>query len=37
MQQGDSIFFNGKIPHVPVNTSQKPVSMLVIYLLLPGN
>jgi transcriptional regulator with XRE-family HTH domain len=37
MQQGDSIFFNGKIPHVPVNTSQEPVSMLVVYLLLPGN
>lgn len=37
MQQGDSIFFNGKIPHVPVNKSQKPVSMLVIYLLLPVN
>jgi transcriptional regulator with XRE-family HTH domain len=36
LQQGDSIFFNGKIPHVPVNNSQQPVSMLVIYLLLPN-
>lgn len=37
MQEGDSLFFNGKIPHVPVNRSDKPVSMLVIYLLLPVN
>jgi transcriptional regulator with XRE-family HTH domain len=36
MQQGDSIFFNGKIPHVPENMGSEPVSMLVVYLLLPS-
>jgi mannose-6-phosphate isomerase-like protein (cupin superfamily) len=37
MQQGDSIFYNGKIPHVPVNTGSEPVSMLVVYILLPSS
>ncbi len=37
MQQGDSIFFNGKVPHVPINKTNEPVSMLVVYLLLPSN
>jgi transcriptional regulator with XRE-family HTH domain len=36
LKAGDSLFFNGKIPHVPVNKSQNPVSMLVIYLLVPN-
>ena len=35
MQEGDSLFFNAKMPHVPVNCSNQPVMMLVIYLLLP--
>ncbi len=35
MEEGDSLLFNGNIPHVPVNKSDKPASMLVIYLLLP--
>ncbi|MDO1448974.1 XRE family transcriptional regulator [Rhodocytophaga aerolata] len=35
LKAGDSLFFNGKIPHVPVNKSQHAVSMLVIYLLVP--
>lgn len=35
MQTGDSLFFNGKIPHVPVNKSKELAIMLVIYLLLP--
>lgn len=37
MQEGDSLFFNGKIPHVPVNRTDKPASMLVLYLLLPAH
>ncbi len=37
MKEGDSLFFNGKIPHVPVNRTDKPASILVIYLLLPLN
>lgn len=35
LEEGDSILFNGNIPHVPVNKSEQTVSMLVIYLLLP--
>lgn len=35
MREGDSLFFNAKMPHVPVNRSDQPVLMLVIYLLLP--
>jgi len=35
MHEGDSLFFDARIPHVPVNRSDKPVTMLVVYLLLP--
>lgn len=35
MREGDSLFFNAKIPHLPVNRSSQPVVMLVVYLLLP--
>lgn len=35
MEAGDSLFFDGRIPHVPVNVSDKDCSMLVIYLLTP--
>ena len=34
-QEGDSLFFNGRIPHVPANRSDRPATMLVIYLLSP--
>ncbi len=37
MREGDSLFFNGKVPHVPINRADKPASMLVLYLLLPAN
>jgi len=37
LQEGDSLFFNGRIPHVPVNSGTETASMLVIYLLLPTN
>jgi transcriptional regulator with XRE-family HTH domain len=35
LEEGDSILFNGNIPHVPVNNSDQAAFMLVIYLLLP--
>jgi transcriptional regulator with XRE-family HTH domain len=31
LKQGDSIYFNGKFPHVPVNNSNASCSMLVLY------
>lgn len=35
MEAGDSLFFDGRIPHVPVNKSDEVCSMLVVYLLSP--
>ena len=35
LKKGDSLFFNGKTPHVPVNKTSEVASMLVVYLLLP--
>ena len=32
LQTGDSLFFNGQIPHAPVNRSTEPASLLVILL-----
>ncbi|HTN07428.1 XRE family transcriptional regulator [Agriterribacter sp.] len=32
MTQGDSLFFDGNIPHVPINESKKPSLLLVLYL-----
>jgi quercetin dioxygenase-like cupin family protein len=32
-KEGESLFFNGKIPHVPVNKGKEIALMLVIYLL----
>lgn len=37
LEEGDSLFFNGKIPHVPVNRSDQPASLLVLYLLVAPN
>lgn len=31
LKEGDSIFFDGKIPHVPVNKGSVPSKMLVVY------
>lgn len=31
---GDSIFFDGRIPHVPINRSDAPTAMLVLYFYL---
>ena len=34
LHEGDSIFFDGRIPHVPINRSDTPTSMLVLYFYL---
>lgn len=34
LYEGDSIFFDGRIPHVPVNRSSEPTTMLVLYFFL---
>lgn len=34
LYEGDSIFFDGRIPHVPVNRSSEPTAMLVLYFFL---
>lgn len=31
LKQGDSIFFDGRVPHVPVNRSSSVSTMLVVY------
>ena len=33
LKEGESLFFNGRIPHVPKNHSDQVVKILVIYLL----
>jgi transcriptional regulator with XRE-family HTH domain len=35
MAEGDSLFFNGKIPHKPVNHQDQMARLLVVYLLMP--
>ncbi|WP_442845127.1 helix-turn-helix domain-containing protein [Leeuwenhoekiella sp. H156] len=35
LNEGDSIFFDGRIPHVPINRGDIPTKMLVIYFYLP--
>lgn len=32
LRAGDSIFFDGRIPHVPVNEHDEPCTLLVVYL-----
>ena len=36
LHAGDSIYFDGRLPHVPVNRSEEKVRMLVVYFLLPN-
>jgi len=31
LREGDSIFFDGRIPHVPINKGVSPAKMLVLY------
>jgi transcriptional regulator with XRE-family HTH domain len=33
LKEGDSIFFDGRIPHVPINRSKTSAKMLVLYFL----
>ncbi len=35
LEAGDSLFFDGRVPHVPVNPYDEPCVMLVVYLLSP--
>lgn len=34
LKEGDTIFFDGRIPHAPINKSSKPSKMLVVYFFL---
>jgi transcriptional regulator with XRE-family HTH domain len=36
LQEGDTLLFNGKMPHLPLNCTDKPASMLAIQLLIPA-
>jgi transcriptional regulator with XRE-family HTH domain len=36
LNEGDTLFFDGRIPHVPMNKSGNKASMLVIYFLSPS-
>ncbi|MCF3108656.1 XRE family transcriptional regulator [Niabella sp. CC-SYL272] len=35
LKEGDALFFDGRIPHVPVNTGIVSAKMLVMYFFLP--
>jgi transcriptional regulator with XRE-family HTH domain len=35
LEEGDSIYFDASIPHLPVNKSRRKVIMLVIYFICP--
>jgi len=37
LDEGDSIYFDASVPHLPVNKSRRKVVMLVVYFLLPKN
>lgn len=37
VNEGDSIYFNGRLPHVPVNTSSEDCIMLVLYFFSDTN
>lgn len=34
LREGDALFFDGNIPHLPINQSQEPVTYLVVYFFL---
>lgn len=36
LQEGDTLLYNGKIPHMPLNRSDKAVSLLAIQLVIPA-
>lgn len=35
LDEGDSLYFDASVPHLPVNKSRRKVMMLVIYFILP--
>jgi mannose-6-phosphate isomerase-like protein (cupin superfamily) len=37
LKAGDCLLYDGRIPHVPLNTSKNPAKMLVIYLYKQKN
>ncbi|WP_394801048.1 cupin domain-containing protein [Niabella ginsengisoli] len=37
LHEGDSLFFDGRVPHVPVNRGEIPSKMLVLYFFLSKN
>ncbi len=34
LKEGDTLFFDGRIPHAPINRSNKPTKMLVVYFFI---
>jgi transcriptional regulator with XRE-family HTH domain len=34
LEEGDSLFFDGRLPHVPINTSESSCQLFVIYFFL---
>ncbi|WP_440121067.1 helix-turn-helix domain-containing protein [Tenacibaculum sp. Ill] len=37
VKEGDSLYFDGRLPHVPVNRTQMPCTMLVLYFYSENN
>ncbi len=37
LQKGDSLLYDGRLPHVPHNLTQESARMLVVYLFNPGS
>lgn len=35
MEEGDSLYFDASVPHLPINHSKEQVVMLVVYFLVP--
>jgi transcriptional regulator with XRE-family HTH domain len=35
LEEGDSIYFDASLPHIPINNTKKKAVMLVIYFILP--
>jgi transcriptional regulator with XRE-family HTH domain len=35
LEEGDTIYFDASVPHLPVNTSKRPAMMLVLYFISP--
>jgi transcriptional regulator with XRE-family HTH domain len=37
LEEGDALYFDASIPHLPINNTNKKVDMLVIYFMFPKN